>query len=65
MTWKPELPSRRLASKEDVAANVQVIGQREVLIDRLDPLGPRVLRIAQLQRRAVEQQFALIGPVDA
>jgi uncharacterized coiled-coil protein SlyX len=34
----------RLAAQEDVLADVQVIGQRQVLVDRLDAALPALLR---------------------
>ena len=40
-----------LAAPEDVGADVEIVGQRQVLIDRLDPLLARIDRAGEMARR--------------
>ena len=55
-----ERPPHRLAAKEDVAADGEVVGQREVLIDRLDAAIARFVRRAERHGPPVEQDVALV-----
>ena len=47
-------PAGDLAPQEQVGGGVQIVGQRQVLVDRLDAQGPGVARRADLDRLAVE-----------
>ena len=55
----------RLAAEEDVGADRQIVGQRQVLVDRLDAVVAGLLRRREGDRLAVEQDLALVGLVDA
>src|SRR5271170_3856660 len=54
-----------LAPEKDVGADVEIVGEREVLIDGLDSGVPRVHWACERDRSAVEQDFAIIRRVDA
>ena len=55
----------QLAAEEDVGGDVEVVGQREVLVDRLDPVAAGVDRAGEADGLAVQADLALVGGVDA
>ena len=54
-----------LAPEEEVVDDVEVVAQREVLVDARDPELGRVMRVVDLNRVAVEVDFSLVGGADA
>ena len=58
-------PGLHLATEEHVVHDVEVVAQREVLIDDLDPERVRVLRTVDRDRRALERHLAGVERVDA
>ena len=54
-----------LAAEEDVGADVEIVGEREVLINRLDAVAARIHRRRERDRRAVEDDLAVVGLVDS
>ena len=54
-----------LAAEEDVGADVEIVGEREVLIDRLDPGATSVHRACERNGAAVEDDLAVFRGVDA
>ena len=54
-----------LAAEEHVLDDVEVVGQREVLVDDLDAEVGRVLRAVDRDGLAVEEDLALVDRVDA
>ena len=57
---KPSRP-RDLAAQEEVGDGVQILGQRQVLVDRLDAERLGVARRADLDRLAGDQDLAAVG----
>ena len=55
----------RLAAEVHVLDDVEVVAQREILVDDLDPELRRVLRAVDRDRLAVEEDLAAVGVVDA
>ncbi len=55
----------RLPAEEDIGADVEIVGQCEVLIDRLDADAARVHRRRELGLLAVENDFAFVRMIDA
>ncbi len=55
----------RLAPEVHVLDDVEVVAEREVLVDDLDPELGRVLRPVDRDRLAVEDDLAAVGRVDA
>ena len=53
-----------LAAEEDVGPDVEVVGEREVLVDRLDPDAARVHRAGELNLFAVEDDLAVFRRVN-
>ena len=53
-----------LASEEHVLDDVEVVAQREILVDGLDPERGRVTRRADAHRLALPQDLAGVGRVD-
>ena len=49
---------RELAAEEDVRSGRQVVAEREVLIDDLDPLLARLDRLVELHRLVVQDDLA-------
>ena len=60
-----DLEPVRLAAEVHVLDDVEVVAEREILVDDLDPELRRVLRAADRDRLAVEQHLAVVHPVDA
>ena len=54
-----------LAAEKHVLHDVQVVGQREVLVHGLDPQPRRVARGADVDRVTLPQELAVVGLVDA
>ena len=54
-----------LAAEEEVRRRVDVVGEGERLVDRLDPERLRVARVRDLNRLAVQEDLARVGPVRA
>ena len=50
----------RLAAEKDVFADREIVGERKVLIDRLDAAFAGLLRRGEVDRLAVEQDLALV-----
>ena len=50
----------RLAAEEDVGADRQIVGQRQVLVDRLDAVVAGLLRRGERDALAVERDVALV-----
>jgi len=61
---QPSEPDR-LAAGEEVAGGVEVVEQREVLVDGLDPEVARVVRRVDVDRLPVDHDLAVVGPHDA
>ena len=57
---KPKQLLHRLAAEEDVGADRQIVGQRQILVDRLDAVVARLLRTRKGDAAAVEFDVALI-----
>ena len=55
----------RLAAEVHVLDDVEVVAEREILVDDLDPELGRVLRAADRDLLAVEEHLALVHRVDA
>src|SRR5262249_16632786 len=49
------------AAEKDVRRHVEIIGEREVLINRLDAFAARIDRCREMNRLAHEQDFSRIG----
>jgi hypothetical protein len=60
-----EAPPRPLAAEEDVGGDVEVLGEGQVLVDRLDPLGEGVHRVLDRDGLPVHEYLPLVGGVDA
>ena len=54
-----------LAAEEQVVDDVEVVAEREVLVDDLDAEGVGLLRVGDRHRAAVEDVVAGVEPVDA
>ncbi|GGN21305.1 hypothetical protein GCM10011609_73280 [Lentzea pudingi] len=54
-----------LAAEEHVLDDVEVVGQREVLVDDLDPEFRGFARALDVHRLALEQDLTRVGRVDA
>src|SRR6476659_2617463 len=54
-----------LTPQKDVGTDVEIVGKRKILIDRLDALAPRIDRMGELYALAREENLALLGMVDA
>ena len=54
-----------LAAEEEVLRGVQVVGERQRLVDRLDVVAPGVAGRADLGLLAVDQDLAGVGMVGA
>ena len=50
----------RLAAEKDVLADRQIVGEREVLVDRLDAVVARLLGRGEVDRLAAEQDVAFV-----
>src|SRR2546421_12814022 len=57
--------AQALASKEHVLDDVQVVRQRQVLIDRLDAKARGVARVVDVDRPALPEDLAVVDLVDA
>ena len=55
----------QLAAEEHVAGRVDVVGEGERLVDRLDPVGLGVARVLDRDRLAVDEDLAAVGRVGA
>jgi hypothetical protein len=55
---RPEGPLR-LAPEEDVRGCCQVVAERQILVDDLDPLGASIHRLVEMARAAIEADLAL------
>ena len=55
----------KLATEEEVVHDVEVVAQREVLIDDLDAERVGLLRVGDVHRLAVEEVFTRVERVDA
>ena len=55
----------RLAAEENVVADGQIVGQRQILIDRLDPIIAGFLRRGESNALAIEIDIALVILEDA
>ena len=55
----------RLAAEVHVLDDVEVVAEREILVDDLDPELGGVLRAVDRDRLAVEEDLAAVGRVDA
>ena len=53
----PEIPFLDLAAQKDVGADVEIVGQRQVLIDRLDPLLARIDRAREIPAPEIDLSF--------
>src|SRR5438445_2666395 len=53
------------AAEEHVLNDVEVVRQREVLVDGLDPESRRIARVANVHGLALPEDLAVIGLVDA
>ena len=64
---KPQrAPARRFASEQDVAGDVEVVEQVQLLVDERDAAAPsRRVDVAHRRRRAVDQHVAGVGLLDA
>ena len=51
-------------AEEDVCADVEIVGERKVLIDRLDASAARLHRACELNRLAVEDDLTVFRRVD-
>ena len=60
-----QAPDARFAPQENVGADVQIVGQRQVLIDRLDAERARLARVGELDRPALVKNLALVRRVHA
>src|SRR5208337_2791618 len=60
-----ETPPHALSPEEDVGADVEVLGQGEILVDRLDAPGQRVHRRLDPRALASDQYLAFVGLMDA
>src|ERR1700722_5891056 len=54
-----------LAAEEDVGADVEIVGKRQILIDRLNACAARVHRGRETNRSAVEDNLPVVRRVDA
>ena len=54
-----------LAAEKHVGTDVEIVGEREILVDRLDPDPAGVHRACEGDARAVEEDLALFCLVDA
>ena len=52
-------------AEEDICADVEIVGEREVLVDRLDARAARLHRTCELNRLAVEDDLAVFRRVDS
>ena len=57
-------PARRFASEQDVAGDVEIVEQVELLVDERDPQRRRAGDAAHDDRRAVDQHLAGVGLLD-
>jgi hypothetical protein len=55
---KPSQRAARLAAEEDVGADVEIVGQRQVLVDRLDAAVAGLRGLAKLDPLAGEADLA-------
>ena len=62
---QPEQPVVRLAAEVHVLDDVEVVAEREILVDDLDPELGRVLRAVDRDPLAVEEDLAAVDRVDA
>ena len=62
---QPLEPVVRLAAEVHVLDDVEVVAEREILVDDLDPELRRVLRPVDVDRLAVEEDLAGVHRVDA
>src|SRR3954453_1016397 len=58
-------PVALLATQEHVLDDVEVVAQREILVDDFDPEPGRLLRAADVDTLALEQDLAAVRLVDA
>ncbi len=61
----PQAARLDLAAEENVCADVEIVGERQVLVDRLDPDAARVHRARELDWLAVEDDLAVFRRMDA
>ena len=54
-----------LAAQKDVGADIEIVGERQVLIDRLDPLLARIDRAREMTLPPFEIDLAFIRLIDA
>src|SRR5262249_50711581 len=54
-----------LAAGEDVRPDAEIVEQREILVDRLDAVLARVMRVVDHDRPAVDADLALVETVSA
>ena len=52
-----------LATEEEVGGGVEVVGEREVLVDGLDPELTRLARVRDRDGPVVQAQLAAVGAV--
>ncbi len=57
-------PTGRFAPEQDVAGDVEIVEEVELLVDERDPEGRRRGHAADRHRRAVDQQLARVGLFD-
>jgi hypothetical protein len=57
--------SRFIALEEHVVVDRQLVDEREVLVDAVDPERPRVVDRAQLDLLALDDEAALVGLLEA
>ena len=60
-----EVARLNFTAEEDVRADVEIVGERKVLVDRLDARAARLHRTCELNRLAVEDDLAVFRRVDA
>ncbi len=54
-----------LAPEEDIGGNIEIVGERQILVDGLDAFLARVDRQGEMAASALKINLALVGLVDA
>ena len=55
--------AQQFAAQEQVGRGVEILGQRQGLIDRLDAVAPGVARAVDRRRPAIDPDLAGVGPI--